>query len=529
MMMLMKFFVLLLICACDFGTIARAYGPDGHEIIGGIADKRLANTPTGAKVAALIDGMSLSFAANIPDQIKSWDSNGAGDHEAYPHYREKRIEEQLRAFWTANPPDAEGQNAPIPSHHWFHYTDVPVLNVVKYADGKTGRSQWDIVHMMRFCVQVLKGEIPEDNPRKITKPLAVILLSHYVGDIHQPLHVGAEYFSANGNKTDPDRTGQPGLEDQGGNSIVLELPGGGGYAPKKGKLHGFWDNDPVFALFPSLPRDLKGRERSEAMKAPKLQLIAQLAQAEPKNWRSPPDAKPEDYGELWANEILPQAREAHERLRFINIHRQPEINSNVAEGTAMEQQMSDHVSYRDWSTRAVRDDLHRAGWRLADLLEKVLAATSAATTAAGATSAAPLATPGMNGAAPSVAPSASPSATVVQVSPTSAATTTTSGSATPPIPTDPVYGDYPTRYKGLIMDWLYQHLHDPLSAKIEWQGEPKRGDLPDARGRKVYGYLVLFSVNSRNRFGAYTGKQTHGALIRNGAVVQVSGFVYEKR
>ena len=46
------------------------------------------------------------------------------------------------------------------------------------------------------------------------------------------------------------------------------------------------------------------------------------------------------------------------------------------------------------------------------------------------------------------------------------------------------------------MDWLYQHLNDPLSAKVEWQGEPKKGDLPDARGRKVYGYLGLFSVNS---------------------------------
>ena len=150
---------------------------------------------------------------------------GAGDLEAYPHYAQKRIEEQLRTFWTANPP-TDDHNSAIPSHHWFHYTDVPVMNVVKYRDGKTGRSQWDIVHMMRFCVQVLKGEVPEDNPRKITKPVAVILLAHYVGDVHQPLHVGAEYFAANGNKTDPDRSGQAALEDQGGNSILLELQGG---------------------------------------------------------------------------------------------------------------------------------------------------------------------------------------------------------------------------------------------------------------------------------------------------------------
>jgi hypothetical protein len=522
----MKSNVPFLICVAAFVINAHAYGPDGHDIVGGIADRLLANTPTAAKIAAMIDGIPLWRAANLPDEIKSWDKNGAGDLEGYPHYPQKRIDEQLRIFWAANPPDAVGQNAPIPSHHWFHYTDVPIMNVVKYADGKTGRSQWDIVHMIRFCVQVLQGEIPEDNPRKITKSLAVILLAHYVGDIHQPLHVGAEYFSANGNKTDPDRTGQPGLEDQGGNTITLELPGGGGYAERKAKLHSFWDSDPVLAMFPSLPRDLKGKERSDAIKTPKLQLIAQLAQKEPKNWRPPANVKPEDYGEVWANEILPQAREAHERLRFINIHRQPEMNSNLAEGRAMEQPMPDHLSYREWSMRTVRDDLHRAGWRMADLLEKTLAnagPTSAASIASAATpamSAVPSVTPNA-----SAVPSAAPRASGTPVSPAPA----TSATPEPSVVSDPVYGEYPTRYKGLIMDWLYQHLHDPLSAKVEWQGEPKRGDLPDARGRKVYGYLVLFSVNSRNRFGAYTGKQTHGALIRNGAIVQVSGFVYEKR
>jgi hypothetical protein len=94
---------------------------------------------------------------------------------------------------------------------------------------------------------------------------------------------------------------------------------------------------------------------------------------------------------------------------------------------------------------------------------------------------------------------------------------------------DPIYGEYPVRYKGIVMDWLYTHLYDPPSAKVEWQAEPKRADLPDAKGRKLYGWLVLFSVNARNRFGGYTGKQTHGILIRNGAVVQATGFVYEKR
>ncbi len=368
--------------------------------------------------------------------------------------------------------------------------------------------------MMRFCVQVLKGEVPEDNPRKITKPVAIILLAHYVGDIHQPLHVGAEYFDQSGNKIDPDN-GKPGLEDQGGNSIILELPSGDGYAEKKGKLHSYWDGDPVYAQFPSLPRDLKGKARTEALKIPKQEFIAKLASEEPKNWRTPANVKVEDFGEAWANDILPQAREAYERLRFVNVHRKPEINSNVAEGTAMEQPMPDHLSYRNWSARVVHDDLHKAGWRLADLLEKALADSSTATALPSPT--------------PSVAPTEAPAPDAV-VSPSPSATLTPKPvTPIPSIISDPVYGEYPVKYKDIVMDWLYTHLNDPLSAKIEWQGEPKRADLPNARGRKVYGWLVLFSVQARNRFGGYTGKQTHGILIRNGVVVQATGFIYEKR
>ncbi len=92
-----------------FCVAALAYGPDGHEIVGGIADKRLANTPTAAKIAALLDGLTLQRAATIPDDIKSWDRKGADDLTAYPHFSQKRIEEQLRAFWMANPPTDDPQ------------------------------------------------------------------------------------------------------------------------------------------------------------------------------------------------------------------------------------------------------------------------------------------------------------------------------------------------------------------------------------------------------------------------------------
>src|ERR1043166_503421 len=172
-----------------------AYGPTGHEIVGGIADKLIAKTPSAEKIYALTDGITLERASTIADEIKAWDKNGVDDPNAFPHYPEHpKIDNQLRELWRANPPTQDSKSA-TPSHHWFHYTDVPVLNLEKYTAGKTGRTQWDIVHMIAYCVDVLRGDVPENNPRKITKPVAVILLAHYAGDIHQPLHVGAEYFN----------------------------------------------------------------------------------------------------------------------------------------------------------------------------------------------------------------------------------------------------------------------------------------------------------------------------------------------
>jgi hypothetical protein len=77
------------------------------------------------------------------------------------------------------------------------------------------------------------------------------------------------------------------------------------------------------------------------------------------------------------------------------------------------------------------------------------------------------------------------------------------------------------------MKWLETQLIDPASARIEWTDEPKPADL-GTKGEHLYGYLVHFKVDARNRFGAYTGKQTHGALIRNGEVIKGIGFGFAR-
>ncbi len=95
-----------------------------------------------------------------------------------------------------------------------------------------------------------------------------------------------------------------------------------------------------------------------------------------------------------------------------------------------------------------------------------------------------------------------------------------------PPPDPPLCGPYPNNYKEIVMKWLETQLIDAASARIEWNDEPKPADLGE-NGQHLYGYLVRFKVNARNRFGTFTGKQEHGALIRDGQVIKGLGFGYK--
>src|SRR6266704_3420370 len=349
-----------------------AYGPVGHEIVGAIADERLAHTAEAAKVNALLDGLTLEKAAVIADEIKGWDKNGVDDPRSFQYSAHRNIDRQLRDFWKANQP-AHEMNSAMPSHHWFHYTDVPILPPQKYRDGSTGRSKWDIVHMIPYCIEVLQGRVPEQNERKITRPVALILLAHYVADIHQPLHVGAAYFDEQGRFAEPEKN-KAALADEGGNTFTLEL--GDEPARRRGmhkkKFHGFWDYDAVNVLFPQGQGTLRKSELQTLIEPLKKEMVHEMATHEPRNWRMPPSIPIDNYAELWADEILPIAREAHERVQFTNVHPQQEEDRVVAFGEAAEKPRPDKMNYRVWATNIVRDELHKAGWRLADLLEKIL-------------------------------------------------------------------------------------------------------------------------------------------------------------
>ena len=354
---------------------AFAYGPSGHEIVGRIADELLAGKPEGKKVSYYIDGVSLQKAAVMADEIKAWDKKGVDeDPHSYPSFpKTPSINVQLRNFWRVNQPTHD-MGSPNPNHHWFHYTDVPILTpTVKYADGQAGRSKWDVVHMIPYCVSVLRGDIPEANERKITKPVAIILLAHFVGDIHQPLHVGALFFSPEGKIVDPEKD-KTALGDEGGNTFSLELlddpPRTRGI--KKKKFHGFWDGDTVSALVPYPPKEMPTPEARQQVDDGIKKVAHEMASTEPKNWKLPKSVDLKKYAEAWADEILPIAYEAHQRIEFKNVKPLVQEDRTVAQGEAWEKPERDGVRYRKWASDIVQVQLQKAGWRLADLLEKSL-------------------------------------------------------------------------------------------------------------------------------------------------------------
>ncbi len=105
-------------------------------------------------------------------------------------------------------------------------------------------------------------------------------------------------------------------------------------------------------------------------------------------------------------------------------------------------------------------------------------------------------------------------------------TVLTAAPVTETTPVDPALcGPFPKLYKEIVWNWMQRSLVDANSAKIEWAEDPRPADL-GTNAQHLYGWLVHFKVNARNRFGSYTGKQSHAALLRDGQVVKTIGFGY---
>jgi len=218
-----------------------AWGPDGHRTVATLAQKLIAGSNAATQVQALLGNVSLPDAAVWADCAKGVNpSTFKYEHAgAFPECKifetpsgEAAMEDFVRRNAT-NCPIKPGEET---CHKQYHYTDVAIQHQT-YLLGFVGTRDDDIVAAVIAATHVLKGD-PAPAPFNIKdKAEALRLLVHYVGDIHQPLHVGAVYLDAQGNEVNPDTgTFDPNTATRGGNSIIVRST--------KKNLHATWDAVP---------------------------------------------------------------------------------------------------------------------------------------------------------------------------------------------------------------------------------------------------------------------------------------------
>ena len=181
---------------------AMAWGNDGHRAVGAIAEKLIKGSNAEKQVAALLlPGESLESITNWADSAKG----GVGYAPATP---------EQAAYTAVNP-----------RHNEYHFANVP-FQLEHYHDGVVGGSDVDIVQTLKQAISVLQGKTdPVNNPHNFTPRQALLLLAHMVGDIHQPLHMGAAYISADGKFVVPGKKAEIDainvFESRGGNNLML--------------------------------------------------------------------------------------------------------------------------------------------------------------------------------------------------------------------------------------------------------------------------------------------------------------------
>jgi len=135
---------LFMYAGCFMATASEDWGRTGHRVTGEIAEKYLSKKAK-RKIDALLKGESLAFVSTYADEIKS-----------DTIYR--------------------------PYGPW-HYVNFP-FGARYETHPKNDRG--DIITAINKCVDILKDNTSNDE----SKAFHLRLLVHFIGDLHQPLHIG---------------------------------------------------------------------------------------------------------------------------------------------------------------------------------------------------------------------------------------------------------------------------------------------------------------------------------------------------
>ena len=317
--------------------VAWGWDSAGHMAVGAIADALLAGTPAARHVSQILGpDEALRQAAIWPDCVKAVDPD---KRFAYVHTRYydrqcqffdhtqagiQAMQDYVRRNNDNCPYDGKYQNC----HKNYHFADIP-LQQGHYDPAFIGASEHDVVHAMHAALRLLQGQpVPDDihfAEGDRGKVEALRLLAHLVGDIHQPLHVGALYLTPAGEPLNPRPDEADGTSTQGGNLLQVG---------QSGNLHHDWD---------AVPRSLD----AGALVAP--------SRAVPV---SPGGAM--DWPALWASESVAAAGAAYRPLRF-----------GARSGKTWPVVFLDRKAYIAARTQMQSAQIVKAGARLAQLLQAI--------------------------------------------------------------------------------------------------------------------------------------------------------------
>jgi len=307
------------------------WGSDGHQTVGMIADRLLQQHPTArARVNQILGGVSLSDAAVWADCAKGF---------RYCH-RDPTPEEQ--AYTHRNP-----------NHHDYHYADVPVQQNA-YSPGTAGTKPYDVVQIIRYSIQVLRGQRPNNPPSgaDLTEKEALWVLAHIVGDIHQPLHVGAAYFDHQCvHMVDPNVVGA-GKPNFGIGTSVVDTTGGNDLMISQTKsLHAYWDDSTVL-----------GAMRLDGVRNKLIaDFVTALMRRPPTGWETRGDV--DTWPTQWASEIMPLANQA-----IMDVEIGEATPSQGDRGPKCTWSVTLERDYTNFGNQRANVQLAKAGYRLAALL-----------------------------------------------------------------------------------------------------------------------------------------------------------------
>jgi S1/P1 Nuclease len=309
---------LLLAAAC--ATPAYPWGKEGHQALATVASQNMSANAR-AHVTKILGNDDLGSIASWMDELRS-----ATFHTG------------PLAF------DADAQKfiVDFPKNGQWHYVDLPLGTTAYELDGAFSNST-DVVHMAEEAIRVLEG----GGDKRISKKEALYMLVHFVGDEHQPLHVGNGFYQVGADGTaklvtNPDAAkGLP--NDKGGNALFF---GPGRYD----ELHAYWDT--------VLVTKVAGSEEAAVLEAA-LQTDVSAAGAD---WKSSGDYH--HWPEAWATESLAAAQTAYAGLVFGSVTPDPK-------GGISKIQITLPAHYDDVCTPLARRRLAQAAYHLTELLNAI--------------------------------------------------------------------------------------------------------------------------------------------------------------